>query len=260
VNRYIILLLLLFRSIYAEDPFEVWTQGYDALLKMHVSSGSAHGIESALVDYKSLRKDAGLRHLMRDLAYLPSPSTLPEKAQLALWINAYNCICLKLVADHPEICSINDLDGLMRTIWSKKIAIVAHKKYSLNDIEHGIIRKVFNEPRALFALCAATLSAPDLSQEAYVAERLDGQLDLALQRFASNPTKGVKLSQDTLTISPLFQWYAVDFPPNPPEWLMQHRVIPLMHIAQENMKTAGGEYRFLRYFEYNWLLNAKYDK
>ena len=46
----------------------------------------------------------------------------------------------------------------------------------LDEIEHGILRKAFKEPRVHFAIVCASLSCPDLRAEPFEAARLDAQL------------------------------------------------------------------------------------
>jgi hypothetical protein len=54
---------------------------------------------------------------------------------------------------------------------------VGGRAYGLDEIEQGIIRKRFQEPRIHFALVCAAMGCPPLRGEAYTGARLDAQLD-----------------------------------------------------------------------------------
>ena len=44
-----------------------------------------------------------------------------------------------------------------KTVWDKPIAIIHGKKYTLKNIDHGVIRGRFHDPKIQFALyCGAT--------------------------------------------------------------------------------------------------------
>ena len=53
------------------------------------------------------------------------------------------------------------------------VGAVADAIRSLDEIEHQIIRKRFDEPRIHFALVCAAMSCPPLRDEAYTADRLE---------------------------------------------------------------------------------------
>ena len=58
---------------------------------------------------------------------------------------------------------------------------------SLDNIEHGTLRKKYNDPRIHFALVCASISCPRLRNEAYMADKLDAQLDDQGQGIPDQP-------------------------------------------------------------------------
>ena len=69
----------------------------------------------------------------------------------------------RLFVENYPIESINELHTggriighiLGKTVWDKEFITINNKKYSLNDIEHKILRKM-NEPRIHFAIVCAS--------------------------------------------------------------------------------------------------------
>ena len=86
------------------------------------------------------------------------------------------------------------------------LAVVGGRAYTLDEIEHEIIRKRFNEPRIHFALVCAAMGCPPLRGEAYVGARLNEQLVEQARVFITrSPTKNrVDLGTRTVYLSPIF--------------------------------------------------------
>jgi len=138
----------------------------------------------------------------------------PEKEQLAYWINAYNAFTVKLILDHYPVKSIKDIkDGIpfINSVWDIKFINIAGKEYDLNNIEHDIIRKKFKEPRIHFAVNCASYSCPRLRNEAFIAERLEEQLEEQTRLFFNDKRKNNIISKDKIVISSILKWYSTDF-------------------------------------------------
>lgn len=144
----------------------------------------------------------------------------PEPTQIAFWINAYNGLTLQVIVNHYPIQS-NFLTSLrfprnsIRQIsgaWDELEFQVMDRKLTLDDIEHGILRRHFEEPRIHMALVCAALGCPPLRNEPYSGERLDAQLDDQTRRFLATPSKfRVDRTRGTVGLSPIFDWYGDDF-------------------------------------------------
>jgi hypothetical protein len=90
----------------------------------------------------------------------------------ALLASALPAHAAAAVLDRYPTTSIKDGGSLLSPIWKKKIGVLGGAAYSLDDIEHGILRKAFKEPRVHFAIVCASLSCPDLRPEPFEAARL----------------------------------------------------------------------------------------
>lgn len=239
---------LLICNFAAADQFDDWTNLYGSLLKKHVVEGKKRGIQTTLVKYNDLRNDSEFRKALYDLARLPSFETLSSKEdQLAMWINAYNMLILKVITENPKIKSIRSLSTPFNTIWKRKAGVVAKQKYSLDEIENEIVRAKFQDPRAHFALVCASLSCPDLANYAYQGKYLDDQLSHQASRFLNNKTKGMKISSPSkkIYLSKIFKWYSDDFHPSVKGWLHTKDYI---NVEEENYSVS--------YMSYDWELNG----
>jgi hypothetical protein len=185
------------------DPF-------DAILRDHVRDGA--------VDYRGLKSDEGrLDDYLAALADV-EPRALGREERIAFWIDAYNAFTLKLIlARYPGIGSIKEIPRGER--WKARRWRVDGREYSLDEIEHEILRKM-DEPRIHFAIVCASLSCPDLRSEAYVPERLDAQLTAAVRDFLADPEKGLRFGDEpgrlwgtnhVLRLSSIFDWFEEDF-------------------------------------------------
>ena len=186
---------------------------YARLLRAHVRPGVVGGIKLALVDYRAVKADPAYVQALSALAESRPDALASDAERIAFWVNAYNLAAIKAVLDQYPTKSIRDGGDLLSSIWKKKVVTVGGAPYSLDDIEHGILRKVFREPRVHFVIVCASLSCPDLRAEPYDPGRLDAQLDEGAAAFLSNATKGLQLGADgkTVRVSVIFKWFAGDF-------------------------------------------------
>src|SRR5256885_15189611 len=98
------------------------------------------------------------------------------------------------------------------SVFTAKHCGAAGAPRSQDDIEHGILRPM-GEPRMHFAVNCAARSCPALATEAYVPERLDAQLDAAVQRFVDDPRQfRLELApRPTLWVNKVLDWHGGDF-------------------------------------------------
>lgn len=208
-------------------------QIWDELLRAHVSSAGK-------VDYAGFKKDeAKLNRYLQKLSENPVQDDWSSSEKLAYWINAYNGFTVKLIVENYPVSSIRDLHG--GNPWKVEWIELDGKTYSLDNIEHDIIRPKFNDPRIHFAVNCAAQSCPPLHNHAYTAGKLDQQLDQQTRRFINNP-KYNKLSPDRVALSKIFEWYAQDFG-NLTSFLNKY--------AEADIKEDAK----VTYLEYSWKLN-----
>jgi hypothetical protein len=184
---------------------------WDALLKKYVNA-------EGLVDYRGLQADSvALNAYLAQLStHLPSPAWSPAE-RLAYWLNAYNAFTIqRVVRDYP-IRSIRELGGertLLNTVWDQAFIPLGPDHYSLNDLEHRLIRRQFTDNRIHFALVCAARSCPRLRTEAYTATALKTQLDEQARDFVNSPAKNNLASPAAPQVSAIFAFYPDDFAKN----------------------------------------------
>lgn len=180
---------------------------WNNLLQKHVKS-------DGFVDYKGLIRDkAKLQEYLDLLSSAHPQDSWGKNERMAYWINAYNAFTVKLIVDNYPIESIKDIKNgipFVNTVWDIKFINIQGKEYDLNNIEHGILRKEFNDARFHAAINCASYSCPVLRNEAYVADKLDEQLEDATRKFI-NDSRRNKLSPDNPKLSSYFKWYSGDF-------------------------------------------------
>ena len=256
----------LFAGTAAAQQFDHTHRLWDGLLHEHVvmiNQGRA-----SQVDYAAFLQDRPV--LQRYLAQLSAVNeavfagwSKPE--QLAFLINAYNAFTVELILTrYPKLDSIKDLGSFLRSPWKKEFVPLLGQKRSLDDIEHGLIRNPgdYNEPRIHFAVNCASIGCPGLLNEAFVAEKLDQQLEAVTRAFLQDRTRNrFNVSTGTLEISKIFDWYTEDFERGWGGWhslnhFLVHYADSLTDNAQEKMAVATGNFK-VRYLDYDWKLNHK---
>lgn len=214
-----------------------WT----TLLSKHVSPEGYVDYEAFLIDSAQLNQ-----YLQLLSSAHPNDEHWSREEQLAYWINAYNAFTVKLIVDHYPVASIKDIKNgipFVNTVWDMKFIDIEGHLYDLNNIEHGIIRKHFDEPRIHFAVNCASISCPKLLNQAYLPDHLEEQLTEATKGFLSDPTRN-NIAEHQL--SSIFSWFKGDFTKSAGSlisFVNQYST----HQLPENAK--------LTFLDYNWQLN-----
>jgi len=220
---------------------------FDKVLKAHVKNG--------LVDYTALK--AGRADLD---TYLDQVAAVPESEfarwnqsqQIAFLINLYNAATLRLIIDHYPVKSIKDIGGVFSSPWKQKVVRLWGATTTLDDLEHGILRKRYAEPRIHFALVCAALSCPPLREEAYTGAALDSQLDDQGRRFLGDPQKNrIDAPNHVAYLSSIFHWYGGDFEKKSGSVLA---FIQIYFPKDAQAELARGDFK-IQYLDYNWSLN-----
>jgi len=200
----LILTSLICLSSYA---FDQSYKDYEVFLDNYVKKDG----HQSFVNYKDIKKDE-LKKLSSTFETLKKSefNNFTDDEKLAFWINVYNFYTISLIAENYPVDSIKDLGSLFSSPWSKEFITIFKKKMSLDDVEHGTIRKHFNEPRIHFAVNCASLGCPSLNVKPFVALKLDQQLSAVELNFLTNKEKN-KLKGNTLFVSKIFKWYSEDF-------------------------------------------------
>lgn len=228
-------------SDYASDSEPVSHEIWDSLLREHVT-------EAGNVDYQGFIRDSLKLNKYLDLLSKnhPNDKNWNKEAQLAYWINAYNAFTVKLIVNHYPIQSIKDIKKgipFVNTVWDIKFIKIEDRTYDLNNIEHGIIRSKFKDPRIHAAVNCASISCPKLQNRAFTGNQLNEQLDQAARDFINDKSKNDITAQKAM-LSSIFNWYRMDFD-SVRDFINQYSSVKLTSDTK------------IDYLEYDWNLNEK---
>ncbi|NMM49987.1 DUF547 domain-containing protein [Marinigracilibium pacificum] len=219
---------------------------FSTLLKKYVD-------DQGMVDYKGLRENKNiLDNYLETLSNNPPSQNWSDNEQLAYWINAYNGFTLKLIVDNYPVKSIKDLHPtimipLVKTVWHRKFFKINGVDFNLDEIEHGILRKQFKEPRIHFAINCASFSCPPLRNEAFTAEKLDSQLQEQAIWFINDSKRNIIKDDGEVYISKIFSWFKGDFT----------KEISLIEYLNQYSYTKINSDASINYMEYDWNLNEQ---
>jgi hypothetical protein len=249
-----IILFFLFLIFSATHSNAFQFSDWDIVLKNHVKLGLLDGVRLNTVDYRKIKLDPIFHRLENNLSSFPISKLRTNKEKLSFWINVYNIFAVKIVTDNYPLKSINDVGGFFKSVWKIRAGTVDNKKYTLDEIEHQILRKM-GDPRIHTAIVCASISCPDLAMEAYKPEKLDDQLDKQMRIFLSNPSKGMKVDAKIMPpkvyLSPIFDWFEEDFKSN-------GGIINFInpYVLQKYKDALKNPDLSISYMHYNWSING----
>lgn len=216
------------------------TTTYNSLLQKHVD-------KQGNVDYKGLKTDeARLDMYMEYLAATSPNKTWSVNKQKAFWINAYNAYTLKIILENYPLKSITKIKKKGKTAWKIPFVKVGNKLYTLDHIEHKILRKNLFDPKIHVGVNCASISCPKLSNIAFTEENIEAELTRLMNDFVNDPSKN-KLSKKKVQISSIFDWFKEDFTKN-------NSVIDYLNTFSEIEINSNAK---INYLKYDWSLNSK---
>lgn len=219
----------------------------------HAAFGSVleKHVEGAEVDYAGLKKSPDKLGAYLDSLARVSQSEFDgwsDEQEMAYLINLYNAATLKLIIDHYPLESIKDIGSP----WKKKVIRLFGANRSLDHVEHGLLRKNYNDPRIHFGVNCASIGCPPLRDEAFQASRLDTQLEEQAEKFLNDTSKNrVTGERGILYLSPIFDWFEEDFVKK--SGSVEKFVAPYFGDADRKAILSGK--LKIRYTDYDWNLN-----
>ena len=271
MRNFLATVALLCAASAAAQGFDHEHKAWTVLLKKHVVL--VDGGKASQVRYAEFAKDrAALK------AYLASLSTITQqefdgwsKAQrMAFLINAYNAHTVeKILARHPDIQSIWDFGKVFGNPFKDRFFTLLGREFSLDAIEHETLRKpgAYDEPRVHYAVNCASIGCPMLREEAYIAARLEAQLEEQAQRFLSDGTRNrYNPASGRLEVSRIFDWFKEDwtsgyrgYDGNGPAIQSREqyfaRFAGLLAGDPEHQRLVREQRAGIGFLEYDWRLN-----
>lgn len=220
---------------------------FNRFLATYLTNGS----ELHTVHYQQVT-DSDKQKLTDYLAYLQTfdPRRLNKNEQLAYWINLYNGLIINMVLNHYPITSVRKIGDGFTGPWNIEQATIAGKTVSLNQIEHGILRPIWQDNRIHYVINCASIGCPDLPLTVFSSENIDQQLNSAAIRFV-NQSKGVNLVNNQLILSSIYKWFSDDFGETSQDTLNH-----IKRFAHPSLKSQLDSFSGDITYDYDWGLNA----
>jgi len=233
-------------------------------------------VDRGTVRYGSIRGSEEFEHYRELASRLRSfdlESLVNRDQRLSFWINIYNTLVIHGVVELGLERSVREVSRFFDRV---EYEIGGHR-FSLNDIEHGILRgnqrppykllRPFRgrdprwefavrpmDPRIHFALVCGARSCPPIGF--YEADQIDFQLDLAAASFINSPQVQVFPEERAISISMIFKWYKGDF--GGTDGALVETVLKFLDEGEKKdfLKHHRERVR-IRYQPYDWRLNKE---
>jgi len=192
---------------------------------------SHYDTERGLVDYSALKESEQFREYRthtNGLRQFVSDRLKNQAEKLAFWINLYNSLVVDGILTLGVKSTVLEVPGFFRKI---RYSIAGHT-FSLNDIEHGILRRNSHpyrfpfppfllrprmrrwmvdqlDPRIHFALVCGSRSCAPIDY--YDPDKINEQLDQAAASFINSSEVLVFPEESKVLLSEIFLWYEKDF-------------------------------------------------
>lgn len=193
-------------------PVETAASAYTAVLERRISRGEAN---LNLFDYAGAKAAGELAVIKAYTDELASqnPDALPENDQIAYWANLYNALTVKLILEEYPVKSIRKIKAGAFSLgpWKRDEVTVNGKVLSLNDIEHEILRKRYENPAMVhYMVNCASIGCPNLQAKLWNGATLHADRDAAAREFINSP-RGVEIKNGKLKASSIYDWFKADF-------------------------------------------------
>ena len=225
------------------------------ILDSHVAADPA-GVN--LVDYEGLAASAedtaklgGYLEFLQEL----DPRDYNRAEQMAYWINLYNALTVKVVLDGYPVETIRDIhEGVVPYTgpWDDVHARVAGEDLTLNHMEHGILRPIWQDRRIHYAVNCAAYGCPHLLDTVFTAANTEELLELGARDYVNNPRGVDVVDEDFVVISSIYDWYAEDFG-DTEESVVEH----LIEYAQGDLAAFLDGFEGAMEYDYDWSLNRQ---
>ncbi len=174
--------------------------GGDGVARLDYAAAKANG-RAALTGYIDRLTDVAISDYNRD-------------QQFAYWVNLYNAVTVAVVLDHYPVASIRDIDISPQWFssgpWGKELVTVEGQALTLNDIEHRILRPIWEDPRVHYAVNCASIGCPNLQPVAFSADNTERLLDRGARAYINN-RRGAAVEDGELVVSSIYHWFQADF-------------------------------------------------
>ena len=231
-------------------------------------------IERGIVRYKDIRGSEAFERykaLASGLQSFDLKKLEAREQRLSFWVNVYNTAVIHGVIELGLQKSVKEFPGFFDRVAYE----IGGRPFSLNDIEHGILRGNRRHPygflkpfrkgdprlefsivpidsRVHFALVCGARSCPPIGF--YEADQIDFQLQLAAASFINSPQVKISPREGTAYLSMIFKWYKTDFGGS--DESLVNTLLQFLDDGEAKTFLAQNRDRIrIRYLPYDWNLN-----
>ncbi len=205
----------------------------------------AKNVSNGKVNYKGI---AANKAELNDLVATIGKMNVDKKSQneyKAFWINAYNLLTIKGIADNYPIKQPEDVKGF----FDKISYTAAGEKVTLNDIENKKIRAKLKDARIHFVLVCGAKSCPPIINKAYTPDNVNALLETQTKKAVNaDYFVTVDKASKTAKVSMIMKWYKEDFVKGG-----QDEIAFLNKYRNDKIPTDYS----IKYQEYNWDINKQ---
>lgn len=227
---------------------------WQAVLDAYLVTDDPSGVH--LFDYGALQANAeDRRRLNGYVDYLQEldPRQYAREVQMAYWINLYNALTVRVVVDAYPVESILEIhQGEKPAIgpWKDPRAMVAEIPLTLDNIEHDILRPIWQDARIHYGVNCAAMGCPNLASEAFSSDNLERLLDHGARQFV-NHFRGLELLDEAFGVtSSIYFWYIEDFGGSE-SGILSH----MLKYAEVDLAELLTDFDGSLDHEYDWALN-----
>ena len=185
-------------------------------------------------------------------------TSMGRDQQRAYWINLYNAGTVWVILQHYPVDSIRDIDitpgWFSDGPWGKKLFKIEGKSVSLDDIEHRILRPIWQDARLHYALNCASIGCPNLQLRAFTAENSEQLLNQAAADFINHPRAAAVIDGE-LAVSSIYHWFKADFG-GTDRGVIDH----LLRFAKPKLSARLQKMDEVDDHHYDWSLNKVVEK
>ena len=238
------------REVIDHSAWEIILKKYLVTSQLPTESSAPAGIN--LLQYAGVSKiDYGLlKNYLTTLEGI-SISSFSRPEQRAFWINLYNAATVNLILEHYPVESITKISFSFFSFgpWDEELLTIEGEELSLNDIEHRILRPIWQDPIIHYALNCASMGCPNLQPLVFTAKNTDSLLETGASEYINHP-RGAKKEDKKLWLSKIFEWYQDDYGGNEAGVLLH-----LQKYAKGNWANSLNEDELGIEYHYDWRLN-----
>jgi len=268
-----------------EDKSQLDTVDKNIKVLITKLKGTHMNEDGSRVDYQKMADSDLFAEYCREAAKLKHihPEKLSENKRKALFINIYNSLTIHSMVHQANIShgQLPDSPKDVVGFWKIHAYNIGGLIYSLDEIEHGVLRSNKGhpaackpqfedkdprskvalselDPRIHFALNCGARSCPPI--RVYTEEKIEDQLKVATKSFLEQEVtvQKTQIGSYEVNLSKLFLWYGADFGSDSNAiltWISTN--VPSCIPNYSEMRTAGFS---IVHRDYNWTSNLVEDR